>query len=215
MSVRDWFLAPPPPAAAAPAPERWVTPADAIAVRGPTCAAVLGREGDAEPFAAALALALRRPAGARAATVVVVGAAAAETPAGTRAARRLVARLSAHGLEASEKGRLCWVALTASDVHAARRAARVGAPAVLAVTAPLTAALEAAIAEQDLAVIVTADAEGPLARLAAAGLTAAHGPVLIARPLPRGLGRTLTRAGLRSSRPARELVAGALRESHA
>src|SRR5439155_23501506 len=67
-----------------------------------TCAAVLGRPGEAEPVAAALALALSRGAGARAATVVVLAAGDAEPahPAtgGTRASRRLAERLGAHHL---------------------------------------------------------------------------------------------------------------------
>jgi hypothetical protein len=172
-----------------------------------TCAAVLGRPGEAEALAAALALELRRRTRARAATVIVVESEpqAPLAASGTRAARRLAARLAAHGVEAVARGMLAWARLTPAEPLAVRRGALVGAPAVLAVTAPLTAALEEAIAEQDLAVLVTADPEGPLAELA---LADASLPVVTAKPLARGPGRSLSRAGLLAARPARDLVRG-------
>jgi hypothetical protein len=174
-----------------------------------TSAAVLGRPGEAEPVAAALALALRRESRAKAATVVVVGPSPAEPVEGgaSGAARRIATRLEAHGVEARVRGRLAWVRLDAGDPHVhslAQRVTLIAAPAVLAVTAPRTAALDAALVEQDLLLVVTADPGGPLAGLAASGLTSV--PVLPVRPLGRGPARSLARAGVRSARAVRGLV---------
>jgi hypothetical protein len=180
-----------------------------------TSAAVLGRPRDVEPVAAALALALRRDARAKAAAVAVVGPAAAEPAAdggGATAARRLVARLDAHGLPARVRGRLAWVRLDPEDpqlVSAARRVTLVAAPAVLAVTSARTAAIDEVLAEQDRLVVVTGEPEGPLARLAAEGLPPV--PVVFTRPLSRGPARALARAGLRPPRAARHLVGGSRR----
>ena len=181
--------------------------ADAVAVAS---AAVLGRPGEVEPVAAALALALRRETRSKAATVVVVGAMPGEEASGGAAARRLAARLEAHGLEARVRGRLAWARLDPEDpqfVVAVRRATLVAAPAVLAITAPRTAAIDQALAEQDLLVIVTADPEGPLARLVAAGL--GETPLTTLRPLGRGPARSLARAGVRAPRVMRHLLARA------
>ena len=105
------------------------------------------------------------------------------------------------------RGRLAWVRLDPGDPHfvaAARRVTLIAAPAVLAVTAPRTAALDAALLEQDLLVVVTADPGGPLASLAASGLDSV--PVLPVRPLGRGPARSLARAGVRPARAVRGLV---------
>jgi hypothetical protein len=173
-----------------------------------TSAAVLGRPGEVEPVAAALALALRRQTRAKAAAVALVGAVPPEvTGGGSGAARRLAARLEAHGLDAHVRGRLAWVHLDPGDPHfvpAARRVALVAAPALLAIAAPRTGATDAALVEQDLLVVVTADPEGPLARLAAAGLPGI--PVLTVPPLTRGPARSLARAGIRAPRPIRTLL---------
>ena len=171
---------------------------------------MLGRPGEVEPVAAALALALRRESRAKAATVVVVGPAPPEPVegSGAGAARRVVARLEAHGVEARVRGRLAWVRLDPGDPHfvaVARRVTLIAAPAVLAVTAPRTAALDAALLEQDLLVVVTADPGGPLASLAASGLDSV--PVLPVRPLgarPGALARPCRRApGARRPRARR------------
>ena len=191
-----------------------------LAARRPIgCAAVLGRPGQAEPVAAALALALGAAAHARAASVVVVGpaervAADVETggngqPAsgGTRAARRLALRLDAHGLVACPRGRLVWVDAPSEGRQAAvQRAALVGAPTVLAVTAPRARDIEELLAEQDLLLLVMADPEGPLARLAA--LAPGGVPVAVTRPLPRGPARSLALAGISAPRGIRRLAAG-------
>jgi hypothetical protein len=175
-----------------------------------TSAAVLGRPGEAEPVAAALALVLRRLARARAATVCVLGPVAGPRQTeGAGAARRLAARLEAHGLEAGAKGRLAWVQLPAAEtaaLAAARRAVIVGPPAVLALTSPRSPAVDELLAEQDLVVVVTGDPDGPLARLA---IAAAHGPLFTIAPLPRGIARALARAGVRPARALTELVATA------
>ncbi len=179
-----------------------------------TSAAVLGRPGEVEPVAAALALALRRETRAKAATVVIVGSDLPDLgEGGVAAARRLGARLEAQGFEPRVRGRLAWVRLAAGDPRlapAVRRVTLVAAPAVLAVTAPRTEATDEALAEQDLLVIVAADPEGPLARLAAAGLTGM--PVVTVRPLGRGPTRALARAGVRPARPVRRLLAATQEE---
>jgi hypothetical protein len=168
-------------------------------------AAVVGRPGEAEPLAAAIALVLRRLTAARAASVVVVGATAPPTPgAAAPAARRLAARLAAHGFEqVAARGLLAW---THATPETATRAAFVGAPAVLAVTIALTPALEEAITEQELVVVVTQEPEGALAELARSALTRPKLSVTAARPLPRGIARVLARAGLAAPRAAKELL---------
>ena len=160
-----------------------------------TSAAVLGRPGEVEPVAAALALALRRETRAKAATVAVVGR-CCRTGSRASGAAAAAARSAARGagLQAHVRGRLAWVRLEPGDPQlaaAVRRVTLVAAPAVLAVTAPRTAAIDEALAEQDLLVIVAADPEGPLARLAAAGLTARAGRHRApARPRPGARART-------------------------
>jgi hypothetical protein len=205
----SWFVAPP---AHEGATTREDFAAGDVAAASPsvvTSAAVLGRPGEVEPVAAALALALRRESRARAAAVVVAGPAPPE-PAeggGGSAARRVAARLAAHGLDARVRGRLAWVRLDPAApqfLATARRVTLIAAPAVLAVTAPRSAELDEALAEQDLLVIVAADPHGPLARLAASGLPQV--PVVTLRPLGRGPARTLARAGVRSGRSVRRLV---------
>jgi hypothetical protein len=206
----------PPREAPSPAAARrwWPAPAprSEVAAGDLTTAAVLGRAGEAEPVAAGVALALCRSAKARAGTVVVLGGAElAVAPAagsgGTRAARRLAARLDSHGLPVRARGRLVWVPLPAGDATAAavRRAMLVGAPAVLALTVPRTAALEELLAEQDVLLVVARDPDEPLARLATAGHHTS--PVLVARALGRGPARTFARHGLLAPRPLRELIA--------
>jgi hypothetical protein len=126
-------------------------------------------------------------------------------PGGSRAARRLVARLGAHGLPARARGRLAWVALpVAGGPVAARRAIVAGAPAVLAVTAPRTTEIDAVLAEQDLMVLVAAEPDGPLARLASP--PAGGPPLAVVRPLRRGPARSLACAGLAAPRELRGLV---------
>jgi hypothetical protein len=162
-------------------------------------AVVIGRTGEAEPVAAALALVLRgrNPA---AAVVVVADHAEPSAEGGTRAARRLAARLDAHGFAVAARGRLAWAYV---EPGAAHRAARIGEPAVLAITVPLTPALELAIQDADLAIVVARDEQGPLAQLATASLTCR---TITAKPLARGVARLLARHGVRAPPEARRIL---------
>lgn len=202
--ARTWFVTP----TDEPAPR--ALPECAARPSGITTAAVLGRPDEAEPVAAALALSWP----SRAAIVAVledlpaapdVGVSSAG---GTRAARRLLARLAGHGLVGRPRGRLVWVRVSAGEAEVAvRRLAAMGAPVVVAVTAPRTAALDALLAELELMVVVTADPAGPLARLAVSAHPATR--VLVVPPLRRGPARSLARGGLRPARSVRELLATA------
>jgi hypothetical protein len=180
-----------------------ITPPGHIAAPSIASAAVIGRPGEAEPVAAGLALALRGRAPA--AAVIVVGEQSVpNADGGTRAARRLAAGLGAHGFEVAARGRLAWAYVTPD---AARRAAHVaGEPVVLAITAPLDPALELAIADQAVALVVARDERGPLAQLATASL-ASHN-VSITKPLARGLPRLLARHGLRAPAELRIALGG-------
>src|SRR5215207_9987283 len=108
----SWFVA---PAGGRSVPADPVAPParDALAL---VSAAVLGRPREVEPVAAALALALRRDTRAKVATVVLVGGRPVDTTGGGGpAARRVVARLEAQGLQARVRGRLAWVDLDPGD----------------------------------------------------------------------------------------------------
>ncbi len=161
-------------------------------------ALVLGRADDAVPVAAALAGGLReqeRAAGALLATWPSAGPPRAAL--GTPAASRLAARLQARGLEAVARGRLAWLALGLDQLAlAARAAAAVDVPTVIAVTGPRTAATDAFLADQDLVVLVVgADAEPELEALALAGLQHCSAPVVVRRPLDTPGARPAALAG--------------------
>ena len=164
---------------------------------------MLGRPGEVEPVAAALALALRRETRAETATVAVVGAGlpeCAEGGGGGAAARR-----AARGarFEARVRGRLAWVRLDPADAQfavAARRVTLVAAPAVLAVTGASHADTDRGADRADLLVLVAVRPGRPArASLAAAGLTDV--PIVTVRPLGRGPARALARAGIAADRP--------------
>ena len=87
---------------------------------------------------------------------------------------------------------------------AARRLTLVGAPAVLAVSAPRNADTDRALLDCDLLLVVASDPEGPLASLAASGLTDV--PIVTVRPLGRGPARALARAGIRPARSVRHVL---------
>jgi len=168
---------------------------------------VVGAPADAVPLAAGHALALRAAVRAPAALVAVWRPGAEEREArrdvATRAAARLAARLSAHGLPSAARGRLAWLALPAEPVAAAAAVRRASAmaeePLVTALTGPRPAQLDGLVAEHDLA-IVGADPGSPLARAALARLTDL-GVVASARaPLGRGTRRALALAGLAAPR---------------
>jgi hypothetical protein len=161
-------------------------------------AVVLGRPGEAVPVGAALAGGLReqyRAAGALFAVFPSSGPprAALATP----AASRLAARLQARGLDAVARGRLAWLALGPDDLAlAARAAAAVEVPSVLAVTGPRTGATDALLAEQDLVVLVVGpDAEPGLEALALAGLSGCPATVVVQRPLDAPGARPAAMAG--------------------
>jgi hypothetical protein len=193
---------PPSPAAASPP---GVAGPPRAALHEVSSAAVLGRPGEAEPVAASLALALSRGGRGRPGAVAVLGGSAAPAAGGTPAARRLATRLEGQGLSAQPRGRLVWVPLPADGAEAAaRRVALVCRHTVLAVAAPRTAKVDELLAEQDLIVVVTADPDGPLARLALAAPGTA--PVIAVRPLGRGLARALACGGVRPGRSIREVT---------
>jgi hypothetical protein len=190
--VAEFFLAP---------PER---SREAVVLPPAVRAVVLGAPSDAPPLAAALALSLRAGCGAPAAVVATWGGRGEMRPTGaSRAAARLAARLTAHELPSTARGRLAWLELPAepaSATHAVRRAsALVDGPLVTALAGGRPAELDGLVAEHDLAV-VAADPETALARAAVAGL-AEQGIAASARaPLRRGVQRTLALAGLAAAR---------------
>jgi hypothetical protein len=197
-------------------------------------AAVLGRAGDVEPVAAGLALLLCGATRIRAAIVAVAGAVPPEVVrgGGGGAARRLAGALAALGVDAHARGRLAWVALDpdaarfpavidrlaqaarrAVDACAGQASRRVAdeltgiprpAPVVLAVAAPRNDAIDAALAGCGRLVIV-AEPESPVARLAAEGLRGT--PAMVVPPLPRGLARAMARAGTRAPSSLRRALA--------
>jgi hypothetical protein len=205
----------------------------------PLTAAVLGPAGAVEPVAASVLSALRRRSRAGAAVLALLadpsppaarsldagavapgadepvrGAAVTEQGGSGRGpARELAARLEGRGLASVAHGRVVRILLPAEGtVSAAHRAAAVGAPTVLAVTAPRTPALDELLAAQDLLVLVAGDAADPLAALAREEL-ARLGPPLATVPAPPGgpVG-ALVRAGILPGRLGPELDAVLARE---
>jgi hypothetical protein len=161
-------------------------------------ALVFGRPGDALPVAAALAGGLREQDRAAGALLVTWPSVAPPRAAlGTPAASRLAARLQARGLGAVARGRLAWLALGPGELAlAARAAAAVDVPAVIAVTGPRTRATDALLAEQDLVVLVVgAEAEPELEELALSGLRECVAPVMVQRPLASPGARPAAMAG--------------------
>jgi hypothetical protein len=152
-------------------------------------AVVLGTAQAAVPLAAALALSLR--AGAPP-LVAVWGA-------GDERARRD----AAHELPARARGRLAWLTLPAEPQAAAAAVRRasviVEGPLVSALAGARPTALDALVAQHDLA-IVAADPESPLALAALARLSEAGVAASAHAPLSRGLRRTLVLAGLATRR---------------
>ena len=174
------------------------------ATRLPLRAAVIGTATDAVPLAALLANALRSCAGAQTAALGVWTPGASTRLRGgpaTLAASRLTARLSARGLPASARGRLAWMALDAHPVAAAvavrRAAGALEVPLVVALAGPRCDVIEGLLAEQDLVVIACTEPDGPLARLAVAGCTAA---ALACKAPQPGPARWLARSGTAGGR---------------
>jgi hypothetical protein len=175
----EFFLAP---------PDRRHEP---VALPPAARAVVLGSAADTPGLAAAVALSLRSTDRAPAAVVA------------TRATARLAARLTAHDLTTTPRGRLAWLALPpepAAAAEALRRAsALVECPLVTALGGARPPELEALVAEHDLALVAahpdTSLARAVVARLADRGIAACA-----CTPPRRGLLRTLALAGLTAPR---------------
>jgi hypothetical protein len=175
-------------------------------------AAVLGAPGVVVPVAAACAGELRARARATAALLCIwrpvaptvepaAPVPAAQSPAGatTPGARRLAARLGAHGLPATACGRLAWLALDDEPAAAAGQTERcliaAGVPVVLAVAGARPPAFERLLADLDLAIaVLPADIDPALRELAVATLRARERAVL--PPLAPGPPRWAAMAGL-------------------
>jgi hypothetical protein len=163
-------------------------------------AAVLGLPAHAVPAAAALACALRAAHGSGSAVVAtwVPGEETGPAPRGpgAPAAARAAARLTARGLLATAHGRLAWLPLSghvvAASVAARRASAVLDVPLVIALAGPRCDIVESLLGEQDLVVVVTADPDSPLARIAVAGCAR---PATARRP-PHGARRLLALAGV-------------------
>jgi hypothetical protein len=161
-------------------------------------ALVFGRTAEAVPVAAALAGGLREQHRAAGALIVAwPSAAPPRATLGTPAASRLAARLQARGLDAVARGRLAWLALRSDELPlAARAAAGVDVPAVIALTGPRTPATDALLADQDLVVLVVGpDAQPGLEALALDGLAGCPAPVVVHRPLDTPAARPAAMAG--------------------
>jgi hypothetical protein len=184
-------------------------PEEPVALPPAVRVVVLGTPADTPPVGAALALSLR--AADRAPAAVVACWRSGEElrrTAATRAAARLAARLTAHELPTTPRGRLGWLALPpgpAAAAEALRRAsALVEGPLVTALAGVRPPELEALVAEHDLAV-VAAHPDSALARAALARL-AERGVAVAACPPPRrGLPRALVLAGVAGPRLALDL----------
>jgi hypothetical protein len=218
---------PPDEAVAAPVPlhgalSRFAAPrarqaAARAATRFPLRAAVLGAAADAAPVAGALANALRAAGGAPTAAVAVWspghGSAAPRRAPATVAALRLAARLTARGLPAAARGRLAWMRLddhpVAAAVGARRAAGALEVPFVVVLAGPRCDVVEGLLAEQDLVVVVTAEPDGPLARLAIGGCA---GAALACGPCGPGPGRWLALGGLAGARGLAAPVGGLVRD---
>jgi hypothetical protein len=96
-------------------------------------------------------------------------------------------------VEAVARGRLAWVALGHEELELAHRVlAAVDVPAVVAITAPRSAATDALVADADHVVLVLPeDADPRLAELAGAGLDGA----IVRGPLTAPGARTTALAG--------------------
>lgn len=151
-------------------------PAARPAARPATTGAVVGAPAAARAAGAALALVLRRGSAACVAVWDPSRPDGAPAPSGgTPGARRLVARLRAHGFEARGRGRLAWVELPGDPAGAAagweRLTGRIDAPTVLVVAGARAATLDTGLADADRVLLVAPPgADAALAQLALAGL---------------------------------------------
>lgn len=118
-----------------------------------------------------------------------------------RGARRVVAALAAHDLEAEAGGRLVRLCLPeepeAAFAVATRAAAVSSVPAVTALAGPRTPALDQLLLAQDLVVVVhRPDADRALAELACQGLASLRVPAVACPVAPGARGRMLAAAGI-------------------
>jgi hypothetical protein len=181
--------------------------------------ALLCRPADALPTGGALALALARDGGARRALVATWRAGpdaanALRAPA-VPDARRLVQALAAHGVEAEASGRLARAVLPdepeAVLATGARAAAVAAAPTVLALAGPRDAVLDRLLAAQDLVVVARpSGAEGRLAELALASLSALGVPAVVCAPAAGARGRMLAATGVAAPRAVAAALAPAV-----
>jgi hypothetical protein len=185
----------PPAGFAAPEPEAPASAAFAV---------VLGTAAAVVPVAAACAGELRARERAAAAVVCVWGGTAPDggqgpTGATTPAARRLAARLTAHGFAASACGRLAWAALPSDPEAAAAATERctvvADGPVVLAVARARPAAFEPLLARAGLGIAVLShDVDDALRTLALATIPARASITL--PPMPPGPPKWAAMAGL-------------------
>lgn len=168
---------------------------------------------DALPAGALLALALARARNAGTALLALWQPGEAAVPAWSapalRGARRVVAALAVHDLDAEAGGRLVRLCLPEEPEAAfavATRAAAVSAvPTVTALAGPRTPALDQLLVSQDLVVVAhRPDADPALPELACQGLASLRVPC-VACPVAAGAGgRALAAAGIATgaARPA-------------
>jgi hypothetical protein len=193
----------------------FVAPASAAARSAPVAAVAVPSAAvcgpGAESLACALALLLRRHGPA---VVCAWGAGPwrAGAPA-TAGARRIAASMVARGLAAHASGRLAVVALDATPSIAAAEAARAAAaageaPVVVALCGPRDAAFDQLLAEQDVAVVSSADAPEELVRLGVAALDATSRRA-VAAPAISAASTWAARAGLWATPGARRALAAA------
>jgi hypothetical protein len=200
-AVREFFVAPPAQAAR-----------DRVGAAPPAPSfVVLGDRRDVVPVACGVVLS---GAGGCGLVCLWPGGEALPRAPGTRAARRLAARLEARGVAAVASGRLVRGALPRDPpeaVAAAQRAvAAAGVPAAVALTGPRSDDLDALLVLHDAVVLALRAPSGdPLARAATAGLAHLGVPVAAVRA-PGGLSRPLATAGVLSSPSLRVAVRPAL-----
>ncbi len=168
--------------------------------------AVIGRDAESQAAVAALRL-----AGGRARSAVVIsdrgGGVAALGVFATPAARRLARLPAADGVETCARGRIAFVRPQRDAlVSVARRtAARAGAPVVVALSQPRDEYADVLLAES-LSVVVLANPDGPVARLALAQL-ATIGVFAECRHVGAGPAVSLARLGWSASREAQSHTA--------
>jgi hypothetical protein len=161
-------------------------------------ALVLGAPRDAIPVAAALAGGLRERERAAGALLVTWPSPDPPRPAlGTPAAARLAAGLQARGLDAVARGRLAWLALGDDELPLAQRAlGAVDVPAVVAITAPRSAATDELLDEQEqIVVVLPAQVDPRLVELVQEGLAECGVPVTVRGPLTAPGAHTTALAG--------------------